>query len=163
MGARDLASVLLLVCVSALGQQTDPAPAPTPSPAPQPHLEAPVADHPNGSSSSPKSATTSLPDLTPDAHGALSQEQMQQLFRVVADKDLENEKKLRDYTYIERDVENHLDGKGRTKSTEVKTYEVMEIYGEQVNRLIEKDEKPLAEKDAKKEEEKIQKAIEKRK
>jgi hypothetical protein len=105
----------------------------------------------------------SLPDLRPDANGALSQEQMQQLFRVVADKDMENDKRLRDYTYIERDEEHKLDGKGAVKSTEAKTYEVMELYGEQVQRLIEKDDKPLAEKEAAKEEEKIQKIIDKRK
>ncbi|MFZ0771722.1 MAG: hypothetical protein WCA49_12100 [Candidatus Sulfotelmatobacter sp.] len=34
--------------------------------------------------------TASLPDLKPDAKGKLSQEQMQHLFRVVADKDIEN-------------------------------------------------------------------------
>ena len=44
---------------------------------------------------------------------------MQQLFRVVADKDIENDKRQRDYTYIEREVQNNLDGKGETKSTEV--------------------------------------------
>ena len=38
---------------------------------------------------------------------------MQQLFRVVADKDIENDKRLRDYTYIERDEEHKLGGKGR--------------------------------------------------
>ena len=108
-------------------------------------------------------AAASLPDLTPDANGRLSQEQMQQLFRVGADKDIENEKRLRDYTYIERDEERKLDGKGQVKSTEVKTYEVLEIYGEQVQRLIEKDNKPLNAKDAAKEEEKIQKVIDKRK
>jgi hypothetical protein len=108
-------------------------------------------------------ATTSLPDLTPDAKGALSQEQMQRLFRVVADKDMENDKRLRDYTYIEREVEHRLDGKGQTKSTEMRTYEIMEIYGEQVQRLIQKDDKPLSDKDAAKEEEKIQKIIDKRK
>jgi hypothetical protein len=104
-----------------------------------------------------------LPDLTPDANGKLSQEQMQQLFRVVADRDMENNKLERNYTYIERDVEHKLDGKGQVKSTEAKTYEVMEIYGEQVQRLIEKDDKPLSQKDAAKEEEKIQKIIDKRK
>src|SRR5271170_5068051 len=103
------------------------------------------------------------PDLKPDAQGALSQEQMQQLFRVVADKDLENDKRLRDYTYIERDEEHKLDGKGQVKSAEVKTYEVMELYGEQVQRLIEKDDKALDAKDAAKEEEKIQKIVDKRK
>jgi hypothetical protein len=87
---------------------------------------------------------------------------MQRLFRVVADKDIENDKRLRDYTYIERDEEHKLDGKGEIKSTEVKTYDVMEIYGEQVQRLIEKDNQALNAKDAAKEEEKIQKIIDKR-
>jgi hypothetical protein len=102
-------------------------------------------------------------DLTPDKTGALSQEQMQQLFRVVAEKDVENDKRLRDYTYIERDEEHKLDGKDQVKSTEAKTYEVMEIYGEQVQRLIEKDDKALDAKSAAEEEEKIQKIIDKRK
>ena len=124
----------LLICSCAFAQQTL---SPTPSP---PAL-----------------------DLTPDANGSLSQAQMQQLFRVVADKDLENDKRLRDYTYIERQVEDKLDGKGNSKSSEAKTYEVLEIYGEQVERLIEKEDKPLSQKDAAKEEERIQKIIDKRK
>ena len=88
---------------------------------------------------------------------------MQQLFRVVADKDLENDKRLRDYTYIEHEVESRLDGNGQVKSTETRTYDILEIYGEQVQRLTEKDNKPLSEKEAAKEEEKIQKLIDKRK
>jgi len=133
-----LTLVLVLPGLPALGQQSRPA-----SKAP------PVA--------------ASLPDLTPDANGKLSQEQMQQLFRVVAEKDMENDKQLRDYTYIEHNEQRSLDGKGQVKSTEVKTYEVMELYGEQVERLIEKDDKALNPKDAAKEEEKIQKVIDKRK
>jgi hypothetical protein len=118
-----------------------------------------------GSAQQDRSATgnISFPELKPDANGNLSQEQMQQLFRVAADKDNENDKRLRDYTYIERDVEHRLDGKGKVKSTDAKTYEVMELYGEQVQRLIEKNDKALDAKDAAKEEEKIQKIIDKRK
>jgi hypothetical protein len=134
-------AVILVGGVSALGQQ-DQSPSPAPS--------------------TPPSANP-LPDLTPDANGTLSQEQMQRLLRIVADKDIENDKRLRDYTYIERDVENKLDGKGQVKSTEIKTYDVMELYGEQVQRLIEKDDKALDAKDATKEEEKIQKIVDKRK
>lgn len=115
---------------------------------------------PSGSEASPPSER---PDLTPDPQGRLSQEQMQNLFRVVADKDIENDKRQRDYTYIEREVQNNLDGKGNKKSTEVKTYEILEIYGEQVERLVAKDDKPLSPKDVAKEEEKIQKVIDKRK
>lgn len=88
---------------------------------------------------------------------------MQQLLRVVADKDMENDKRLRNYTYIERDEERKVDGKGDVKSVDVTTYEVMELYGEQVQRLIEKDDKPLDAEDSAKEEKKIQKIIDKRK
>jgi len=48
------------------------------------------------------------------------------------------------------------------KSTEVKTYDVLNISGEQVQKLISKDGKPLSDKDARKEDEKIQKVIDKR-
>jgi len=88
---------------------------------------------------------------------------MQQLFRVVAEKDLQNDKKLRDYIYTERDEEHKLDGKGKVKSTESETFEIVEIYGKQVQRRIAKNDQPLSAKDAAKEEEKIQKMIEKRK
>lgn len=93
---------------------------------------------------------------------SLSQEQIRQLFRTTADHDMENDKKQRDYTYVEREEDHRVDGKGRVKSTEIKTYDVMEIYGEQVQKLISKDDKPLSEKDAKKEDDKIQKLIDKR-
>lgn len=108
-------------------------------------------------------ARASTIDLTPDSNGKLSQEQMQQLLRVVADKDLENDKRAREYTYTERDVEHKLDGKGNAKSTEVKTYDVLDIYGEQVQRLIARNDRPLDSKDAQKEDDNIQKFIDKRK
>lgn len=94
---------------------------------------------------------------------SLSQDQIRDLIRQSADKDLENDKKQRNYTYTERQETHHLDGKGQTKSTESETYDVMEIYGDQVQKLIEKNDKPLSTKDATKEDEKIQKLIDKRK
>ncbi len=139
--------LLLAVCMPSLGQQEQP----------------PVAASENTPSGVSNPPDTPVPDLTTGADGKLSQEQIRQLFRVVADKDIENEKRQRDYTYIDREVQNKLDGKGQTKSTEVKTYEILEIYGAQVQRLIEKDDKPLDAKEAAKEEEKIQKIIDKRK
>lgn len=93
----------------------------------------------------------------------LTQDQIRDLIRLTADKDMENDKKQRDYTYVERDEERKLDGKRNVKSTESKTYDVMEIYGEQVQKLTAKNDKPLSEKDAKKEDDKIQKLIDKRK
>ena len=147
MRGRHLSWFILLWGMLAFGQQDQPTAA---------------QGSENSAPASTVSKPPSVPDLTPDAKGALSQEQMQNLFRVVADKDIENEKHQRDYTYLDREVEHKLDSKGKTKSTEVKTYEILEIYGEQVQRLIQKDDKPLDGKEAAKEEEKIQKIIDKR-
>ena len=170
MRRLNLAPLFLLLFVSdvaVLGQQDQTSPAPATQSSER--TSAPAGYPVDKPSPSPATTTAEQPrpenpklDLTPDANGALSQEQMQQLFRVVADKDIDNDKRLRDYTYIERDVQNRLDGKGQVKSTETKTYQVMEIYGEQINRLIQKDDKPLSEKDAAKEEKKVQKVIDKR-
>jgi hypothetical protein len=110
-----------------------------------------------------KTAAITKLDLTPDANGKLSQPQMQALLRVAADRDMENERRQRNYTYVEQDVTNKLDGSGQTKSTEVRKYELLEIYGEQVQRLTEKDGKPLDAKEVEKEDEKIQRIIDKRK
>src|ERR1044072_2451056 len=92
----------------------------------------------------------------------LSQEQIQALVRQAADKDLDNQKKLRNYTYTQREEEHKLDGDGQTKSTESRTYDIMVLFEEQVRKLIAKDDKPLPENDAKKEDEKIQRSEERR-
>jgi hypothetical protein len=94
---------------------------------------------------------------------SLSREQIQEMIRLSAEKDIENDKRQRDYTYVERVEEHKLNGKGEVSSTETRTYDVLEIYNEQVRRLTAKDDKPLSAKDAAKEEEKIQKIIDKRK
>jgi hypothetical protein len=126
----------------------------------------PVAGQQEPSASTPPALSAQgspQPDLTPDGNGNLSQEQMRQLIRVVTENYRANYKKERDYTYTDREVENKLDGKGAIKSSESKTFEIMELYGEPVERLIAKDDQPLSEKDAAKEEEKIQKLADKRK
>jgi len=112
--------------------------------------------------------TPAPPSTVPQASAAesvstLSAEQIRGLIRQVAEKDMANDKRQRDYTYIEREEEHRLDGKGQVKSTETKTSEVMMVYGDQIERLIAKNDKPLSPKDAAKEDERIQKITEKRK
>jgi hypothetical protein len=102
-------------------------------------------------------------ELRPDASGTVPQEQIRDLLRRVAERDIENDKRSRDYTYVKREEEHRLDGKGKVKKTESSTSDVLVIYGEEVERLIAKDDKPLSEKDAQKEEERIQKITDKRK
>ena len=102
--------------------------------------------------------------VPPDLSGVtLSQDQIKELVQKVADNDIENEKRQRNYTYIRREEEHRMNGKGGVQSTESRTFEVMILYGSHVSRLIAKNDKPLSERDTAKEEEKIQKIIEKRK
>jgi hypothetical protein len=159
-------SLLLLLSFSGLAPSQENQPSSVPSaqtpasPSPDRPAQAPASssnDGPEPESRSPK------PDLTPDSKGALSQDQMRALTRIVAENYRTNYKTGRDYTYIEREVQHKLDGNGQIKSTEVQTYEIMALYGEQFQRLIEKDDKPLPEKDAAKEEERIQRELDKRK
>lgn len=92
-----------------------------------------------------------------------TQDQIRQIVRKAAEKDLQNQKAARDYTYIQREEEHKLDGTGQIKSTDSRTYEVMVLYGEQVRKLIARNDRPLPPADAAEEDEKIQKTIDKRK
>src|SRR6185312_3579055 len=142
---QTIFSILFLCAASLIFAQNTPASEPLGASAPR-------------LSDAAKTASPSLPEVP----GLLSQDQIKDLIQKVAANDIENDKKQRDYTYTERDVENTLDGNGQTKSVETKTYEVLNIYGDSVQRLIEKNDKPLSAKDSAKEEEKIQKSIDKR-
>jgi hypothetical protein len=128
-----------------------------------PMLAAPAHEKIEASPEQPTTPSEPALDLKPDASGNVPQEQIRELLRRVAEKDIENDKHQRDYTYIRRQEEHRLDDNGNVKKVESQASEVLQIYGEQVERLIAKDDKPLSEKDARKEEEKIQKIIDKRK
>lgn len=141
---RAIVSILFLCATSVIFAQNTPASEPLGGSVPR----------------SSDAAQNAIPSL-PAAPGLLSEDQIKELIQKVAANDLENDKKQRDYTYTERDVENTLDGKGQTKSVETETYEVLNIYGDSVQRLIAKNDKPLSAKDAAKEEQKIQKIIDK--
>jgi len=99
----------------------------------------------------------------PGSDPVLSSSQIQKLIRDAAEKDIANDKASRDYSYIQREEERKLNGKGEVQSTETRTYDVLMLYGEEVRRQIEKNDKPIPAKDAAKEEEKLQKIIDKRK
>jgi len=77
------------------------------------------------------------------------------LVRRAVDNDKENDKRAHDYMYIQREEQKTKD------KTEARTKEVFYLYGHEIERLIAKDDKPLTEKDARKEEERIAKEIEK--
>jgi hypothetical protein len=94
---------------------------------------------------------------------SLSQDQLRALIRRSAEKDIENDRAQRNYTYVQREEERKLDGQSQVKSTETRTFEIMVLFEEPIRRLIAKDDKSLSAKDAAKEEEKVQKIIDERK
>lgn len=77
------------------------------------------------------------------------------LVRKAVENDKENDKRAREYMYIEREVQKMKD------KTEVRTKEVFYLYGHEMHRLISKNDKPLSEKEAGKEEERIAKETDK--
>ena len=145
---RCLRSILVLVLVvlgsRALAQEPEQHPA-TPQAAPaQPPRLPPIT-------------------LAPDASGAVPPEQIRKLLLQAEQNDLINNKRLRDYTYVEH-VERHtLDSHGQVTKIRSATLDVLEIYGEPVFKQTAKDDQPLSDSEAKKEDEKIQKVIDKRK
>jgi len=121
----------------------------------QPDTSAPSTSAPPGSESPPLS-------LELDASGAVPQSQMRALLLRVAENDLQNFRQERDYTYIRRQEERRLDSHGRVEKKESQTSEIFQLYGEQVGRLIKKDDMPLTDAEASNEEAKIQKLIDRR-
>jgi hypothetical protein len=70
---------------------------------------------------------------------------------------------VHNYTFRRRTVQDQLDRNGDVKKTEIETYQISIIYDEPYEKLIARDDKPLSDKDQKKEEEKLDKFFEKQK
>jgi len=147
MRVTQLSCLLILILPTLAVAQSDSSPSSPPAPATH-ELSA------TSNSASPGSSTT-VPDL--------SDEEISKLIEKVAENDITNDQKQRDYTYTEREEEHKVDGAGQVRSTESTTHDVMVLYGEQVERLVRKNDQPLSEKEANKEDERIQKIMEKRK
>ncbi|HSM87733.1 MAG TPA: hypothetical protein VLT16_16380 [Candidatus Limnocylindrales bacterium] len=65
----------------------------------------------------------------------------------------------RNYTCQQHEIIRHLGKHGETKSTDSKTFDVNFYYGQEYSRLVQVDDKPLSEKDQKKEDEKLEKFL----
>jgi len=77
-------------------------------------------------------------------------------------KDIFNWTAAKDYTFLERMQEDSLDGNGAVKSSKSETHEIMVLYGEPFERTIAKDDKPLSEKEQKKQDDEFEKETRKR-
>jgi len=61
--------------------------------------------------------------------------------------DARNRELERSYTYVQRDEERTLDGAGKVKRRESRTWDVTPLKGSQFRRLIERDDRPLSPKE----------------
>ena len=85
-----------------------------------------------------------------------------EIVRRSVEMDHHNFERAQKYTCTQRQVIKHLDKHGNVKSTEIKTYDINYYFGEFYSRLVQIDDKPLSEKDRKKEDEKLEKFLAKR-
>ena len=104
----------------------------------------------------PRAAAAKPPELPPTNDA-------REIVRRSVEIDHQNWLKARNYTCQQRTVEKELDKNSRVKSQKIKTHDITFFYDEPYARLIQVDDKPLNDKEQKKEEEKLQKFLDKRK
>lgn len=91
-----------------------------------------------------------------DAQSAL------EIIRRSVDHDSTNFERLKDYTYQQRQEEREYDAGGKVKKSEAETHDIMMLAGRPYQRLIARDDKPLSEHEARKEQEKVDRELERR-
>lgn len=77
-------------------------------------------------------------------------------------KDIVSWQAAKDYTFLQRAQVDDLDGSGDIKSSTVETHEILMLYGEPFERMVAKNDKPLPEREQKKQDEKFDKETSKR-
>jgi len=104
------------------------------------------------------------PPATPPVKQALPPtHDPREIIRRALDVDQNDFRLARNYTFERREELKLLDKRGDIKKHEIKTYDVTILYDEPRSRLIRKNDKPLTDKEERKEEEKLNKLVAERK
>src|SRR5689334_2555300 len=139
----------IITCAGSLaGQQTAPSASPTQA---QPAETA----QPSQSTAQQENAENDAAQLPPT-------DDPKEIIRRATEVDHHNFEKAQKYTCTQREVIKTLDKHGNVKSTEIKTYDINFYFGEFYSRLVQINDKPLSEKEQKKEDEKLEKFLAKR-
>jgi hypothetical protein len=85
-----------------------------------------------------------------------------EIIRRSTDRDFANFESRKNYTYQERTEVREYNGKGKLSKTEIETNEILILDGRPYERLIARNDKLLSEKDAAKEQKKLDNELEKR-
>ncbi len=150
MRLKKLTSLFLAMALAMngsflLAQQASPTPA----------AQAPAATQPSQSVSQPDNADDAEAKLPPT-------NDPKEIVRRAVEMDHHNFERAQKYTCTQREVIRQVDKQGKVKSTETKTYDINFYFGEFYPRLVQKDDKPLSDSDQKKEDEKLEKFLSKR-
>ncbi|MGA2984033.1 MAG: hypothetical protein ABSG32_09470 [Terriglobia bacterium] len=113
-------------------------------------------------------SATLLPQESPPAASAVQQElpptnDPKEIVRRALAMDQSDFQLARNYTYEQRDDLKVLDKGGAVKKHEINTYDVINLYDEPYSRRIRKDDKPLTDKEERKEGEKLDRFVDERK
>jgi hypothetical protein len=149
-GNRRIQFLLLVIvawAASSLGQQGAPQASPTPS--------APATSGAAQSAPAEETAENQEAQLPPTTDP-------KEIVRRAVEVDHHNFEKAQKYTCTQREVVKQVDKQGNAKSTETKTYDLNFYYGEFYSRLVQINDKALSEKEQKKEDEKLEKFLAKR-
>jgi hypothetical protein len=155
-----MAMLALFVAVACAQQQAPASNTPTPQAqsSPTPAVEGAT---PPGTAPSPTPTTN--PHKPSPAETAVAQFPPTNDAKEIVRRSMEIDRRTldlaRNYTCQQREVIKHLDKHGNVKSTEVKTYDIGFYYGEEYSRLIMVNDKPLDDKEKKKEDEKLEKFL----
>ena len=82
-----------------------------------------------------------------------------EIVRKSVELDQANWLRMKDYTWIAKETERHLDSAGQVKSEDTKMWETVVLYGEPHRRMLEQNGRPLSAGDQRKEQEKLDKAV----
>jgi len=85
-----------------------------------------------------------------------------EIIRRSVERDRLNFERANDYSYVQHTEQRMLDKDGRVSRVESRTYDVIVIDGEPYEKLIAKDGKPLSESEARKEQEKLDRELARR-
>src|SRR5262249_43122493 len=150
LGVGIAAVLTLVLAAPAAGQQQSmPAPqaSPTPAEAAAPAQPVELASQEAAESEAAKFPPTNDP---------------KEIVRRSVEMDHHNFERARKYTCTQHEIIKHVDKQGKVKSTEVKTFDINFYFGELYSRLVQVGDKPLSDKEQKKEDEKLEKFLSKR-
>jgi len=149
--ALALAAVLAFVlALPAVAQQPSTTPQPaSPTPA---DAAAPVEPVQSAAQDAVETETAKLPPTNDP----------REIVRRSVEVDHHNFERAQKYTCTQHEIINHVDKHGKVKSTEKKTFDINFYFGELYSRLVQVDGKALSEKEQRKEDEKLEKFLAKR-